>query len=63
MQIGVLTFDPPPTMFFNNKIINYKILNNFQKFYLLKKFAADYIINKNLIRSFQKLLRVILLKK
>tara|TARA_Y100000590_G_scaffold463005_1_gene628621 strand:- start:307 stop:1248 length:942 start_codon:yes stop_codon:yes gene_type:complete len=63
MQIGVLTFDPPPTMFFNNKIINYKILNNFQKFYLLKKFAADYIINKKFDKKFSKITSSDFIKK
>ena len=31
LKIGVLTFDPLPVMFFNKRLFNYRIINNYQK--------------------------------
>ena len=47
LKLGVLTFDPLPTMFFDKKLKNYKLTNNFQKIFLLKKIGIDFIINKH----------------
>lgn len=55
LKLGVLTFDPLPLMFFNKNIKNYRILNNMQKFSLLKKFGIHYIINKKFDLSFSKI--------
>ena len=37
LKLGVLTFNPLPIMFFNNKMKNYRLTNDSQKFILLKK--------------------------
>ena len=47
LKIGVLTFNPLPAMFFNKKLKNYRLTNDSQKFFLLKKIGVDFIINKS----------------
>ena len=49
-------------MFFNKKLKNYRISNLNQKIKIFKKFNVDFVINKNLIKNFQKLNLIILLK-
>ena len=46
LNIGVLTFEPMPKMFFNKKIKNFRISSFEQKKILLKKLGVDFIINK-----------------
>ena len=55
LKLGVLTFNPLPVMFFNNKMKNYRLTNNFQKFILLKKIGVDFIINKRFNLKFSKI--------
>ena len=55
LKLGVITFDPIPKMFFNNKIKNYRISNLNQKINYFKKFRADFIINKNFNKKFSKI--------
>jgi len=55
VSIGVLTFEPMPKMFFNKKIKNFRISNFEQKFYLLKKFGVDFVINKKFDLKFSKI--------
>ncbi len=55
LKLGVITFNPLPIMFFNKKLINYRITNDFQKFILLKKKGIDFIINKNFDLKFSKI--------
>jgi len=55
LRLGVLTFNPLPVMFFNNKMKNYRLTNNFQKFILLKKIGVDFIINKRFNLKFSKI--------
>lgn len=45
IKFGILTFMPPPVMFFNKKIKNYKLISEKQKFKLLKKYGVDFILN------------------
>jgi len=54
LKIGVVTFDPIPKMFFNKKIKNYRISSFNQKVNYLKKYAVDFIINKNFNKQFSK---------
>ena len=54
LDIGVLTFEPMPKMFFNNKIKNFRISNFDQKIYLLKKIGVDFVINKKFDYKFSK---------
>ena len=55
LKVGVLTFEPMPKMFFNKKIKNFRISNFEQKFYLLKKFGVDFVINKKFDLKFSKI--------
>ena len=49
LKLGVLTFNPLPIMFFNNKMKNYRLTSDSQKFILLKKMGVDFVINLSLI--------------
>ena len=55
LKIGVLTFNPLPVMFFNNKMKNYRLTNDLQKFILLKKNGIDFVINKKFNLDFSKI--------
>lgn len=55
LKLGVLTFNPLPIMFFNNKMKNYRLTNDSQKFILLKKMGIDFVINKRFNLKFSKI--------
>ena len=55
LNIGVVTFNPIPKMFFNKKIKNYRISNFDQKVKCLKKFGVNFIINKTFNKQFSKI--------
>ena len=55
LKLGVLTFNPLPVMFFNNKMKNYRLINDSQKFILLKKMGIDFVINKRFNLKFSKI--------
>ena len=55
LNIGVLTFDPFPKMFFNKKLKNFKISNSNQKLNYLKKYKIDFVIIKKFNRQFSKI--------
>ena len=55
LNIGVLTFEPMPKMFFNKKIKNFRISNFDQKINLLKNLDVDFIINKKFDKKFSKI--------
>ncbi len=55
LQLGVITFDPIPKMFFNKKLKNYRISNIDQKINYLKKYNVDFIINKKFDWRFSKI--------
>ncbi len=54
LNIGVLTFEPMPKMFFNKKIKNFRISNFDQKINLLKELGVDFVINKKFNYKFSK---------
>ena len=54
LDIGVLTFEPMPKMFFNKKIKNFRISNFDQKISLLKEIGVDFMINKKFDLKFSK---------
>ena len=56
LKLGVVTFDPIPKMFFNKKIINYRISNFDQKIDYFRKFGVDFLINKNFNKKFSKMI-------
>ena len=63
LKIGVLTFEPIPKMYFNNKIKNFRISNQEQKINLLKKFQVDFVITKKFNRKFSKIKAIEFIKK
>ena len=55
LNVGVLTFEPMPKMYFNKKIKNFRISNQNQKINLLNKFDVDFIIIKKFNKKFSKI--------
>jgi len=50
--LGVLTFNPLPVMFFNNKMKNYRLTNDSQKFILLEKIVwAAFSQRRKMLRN------------
>jgi len=54
LNIGVLTFEPMPKMYFNNKIKNFRISNWQQKIDHLSKLKVDFVISKKFDKNFSK---------
>jgi len=54
LNIGVLTFEPMPKMYFNHKIKNFRISNWQQKIDYLRKLKVDFIITKKFDKIFSK---------
>ena len=68
LPFGVMTFEPVPVMFFNNKIKNHRINSLEQKKTQLKKFKLDFLIiikfNKNFSsQSAEEFIKKIIFKK
>ena len=68
LPFGVMTFEPLPVMFFNNKIKNHRINSLEQKKTQLKKFKLDFLIiikfNKNFSsQSAEEFIKKIIFKK
>ncbi len=55
IKFGVLTFSPLPVMFFNKKIINYKLTSEKQKFKLFKKYGVNFVVNIKFNKKFSKI--------
>ena len=55
LNIGVLTFEPMPKMFFNKDIKNFRISSINQKNIILKKLGVDFIITKKFDKKFSKI--------
>jgi len=55
LKFGILTFSPLPVMFFNKKIKNYRLASEEEKFRLLKKFSADFLVNIKFNKNFSKI--------
>ena len=47
-----MTFTPLPTMFFNKKIKNYRLVSEDEKSKLFKKFGLDFILNVKFNKNF-----------
>ena len=63
LKIGVLTFEPMPKMYFNDKIKNFRISNQKQKLSLLNKFKVDFVITKKFNKKFSKIKSIDFIKK
>ena len=55
LNIGVLTFEPMPKMFFNKDIKNFRISNINQKNIILKNLGVDFIITQKFNKKFSKI--------
>jgi len=55
LDIGVLTFEPMPKMFFNKDIKNFRISNINQKNKILKNLGVDFIITQKFDKKFSKI--------
>ena len=55
LNIGVVTFEPMPKMFFNKKIKNFRILSINQKNKILKNLGVDFVITKKFDKIFSKI--------
>jgi riboflavin kinase/FMN adenylyltransferase len=68
LNIGVVTFEPMPKMYFNKKIKNFRLTNSDQKKNILKDLGVDFLITKKFDKNFSKIksnffIRDILFKK
>ena len=55
LNIGVVTFEPMPKMYFNTKIKNFRLSNISQKNKILNDLGVDFIITKKFDKSFSKI--------
>jgi len=55
LNIGVLTFEPMPKMFFNKNIKNFRISSINQKNIILKNMGVDFVITKKFDEKFSKI--------
>ena len=55
LNIGVVTFEPMPKMYFNKKIKNFRISSIIQKNKILKDLGVDFIITKKFDKNFSKI--------
>ena len=62
-NIGVLTFEPMPKMFFNKKLKNFRISSLAQKINFLKNLKVDFIINKKFDKKFSKIKSINFIKE
>ncbi len=63
LDIGVLTFEPMPKMFFNKDIKNFRISNINQKNIILKKLGVDFVITQKFDKKFSKIKSDFFIKK
>ena len=62
-KIGVLTFEPMPKMFFNEKLENFRISSLEQKISNLKKLNVNFIVIKKFDRNFSKIKSINFIKE
>ena len=55
LNLGVLTFEPMPKMFFNKDIKNFRISNIDQKNIILKKLGVEFVITQKFNKKFSKI--------
>ena len=63
LNIGVLTFEPMPKMFFNKDIKNFRISSINQKNIIFKKLGVDFIITKKFDKKFSRIKSSFFIKK
>ena len=55
LNIGVITFEPMPKMYFNRNLKNFRISNVSQKIKILEKLGIDFVIIKKFNKKFSKI--------
>ena len=55
LNIGVVTFEPMPKMYFNNKIKNFRLSNIDQKNRTLESLGVDFVITKKFDKKFSRI--------
>jgi riboflavin kinase/FMN adenylyltransferase len=55
LNIGVLTFEPIPKMFFNDNLKNFRISNINQKNRILKNLGVDFVVTQRFDKKFSKI--------
>ena len=55
LNIGVVTFEPMPKMYFNEKIKNFRLLNISQKNEILSNLGVEFLITKKFDKNFSKI--------
>ena len=55
LNIGVVTFEPMPKMYFNKKIKNFRLSNIDDKNKILKSLGVDFLITKKFDKNFSKM--------
>jgi riboflavin kinase/FMN adenylyltransferase len=55
LNIGVVTFEPMPKMYFNKKIKNFRLSTINQKNKILKSLGVDFVITKRFDKNFSKI--------
>ena len=55
VKIGVLTFNPLPSVFFNKNLKNYNLIDKEKKKHLFFKIGVDFVIIKNFNKKFSKI--------
>mgnify|MGYP001455089918 FL=1 len=63
LNIGVLTFEPMPKMFFNKDIKNFRISSINQKNIILKSLGVDFIITQKFDKKFSRIKSNIFIKE
>jgi riboflavin kinase/FMN adenylyltransferase len=63
LNIGVLTFEPMPKMFFNKDIKNFRISSVNQKNLILKNLGVDFVIIQKFDKKFSKIKHNFFIKK
>jgi len=63
LNIGVLTFEPMPKMFFNKEIKNFRISNINQKNVILKNLGVDFVVTQMFDKKFSKIKSDFFIKK
>ena len=63
LSIGVITFEPMPKMYFDNKIKNFRISSISQKKKILKSLGVDFLITKKFSENFSKIKSTFFIKE
>ena len=63
LNIGVVTFEPMPKMYFNKKIKNFRLSSVNQKNKILKSLGVDFIVTKKFNKKFSNIKSVFFIKE